>query len=151
MSLLEVIFLAFFVSAIAFAFWKGGGPERAVAVSFWAASLLTLAVATTVNLRFQQVELGILAVDAILLLALLIIAVKANRRWTLLVATMQILIVMGHTAKAVHPNLARSAYVMVTESWPFLQLTVLMIGTEFHRQRRKRDGYVRSWSKSSQL
>lgn len=147
MDSLVIVFLALFVSVIVFAFWKGGGPERVVAVAFWLASLLTLTVAPRVEVRFQQVGLGVLAVDTILLFTLLAVAVMANRRWTLVVASMQVLIVMAHSAKAILPDLPRSTYAVATAIWPFFQLTILAIGTEFHRRRKKREGYVRSWSR----
>lgn len=148
MGLLAIAFVALFVSAIIFAFWKGGAPERCVAVAFWIASLLTLTVAPTIERRFRTVEVGILIVDLLLLVVLLWVALFANQRWTLVAASLQIMIIMGHSAKAVYPDLPRSVYNVVTEFWPFLQLTVLVIGAEAHRRRKKREGYVRSWSRS---
>lgn len=146
---LLVFFVGYFLSVCGFAFWKGGAPERLVAGSFLIAWILSVAVSPAKGVRFEEIEVGILLVDLLLLGFLLAIALRANRRWPIVTASLQIVIVLAHAAKALDPRLIQAAYAYITESWPILQITVLAIGTELHRRRRMREGTVRSWSTSS--
>lgn len=148
-NLLLVFFAAYFLLVSGFAFWKGGAPERSVAACFVMAWVLSIVLSPAKDLRFQAVELGILAVDTLLLAVLVGIALRANRRWTIATAGLQLVIVLAHLAKAVDPKLIQAAYAYVTESWPILQLTILAVGTEFHRRRWRLEGSVRSWSRYS--
>ncbi|MCP3730360.1 hypothetical protein M9978_07950 [Sphingomonas sp. MG17] len=146
---LLVFFVAYFLLVSGFAFWKGGAPERFVAGSFLTAWVLSIALSPAKDVRFQTVEVGILAIDLTLLVVLTGVALRANRRWTIVTAGLQLVIVMAHLAKAADPRLIQAAYAYITESWPILQITVLAVGTELYRCRRRCEGSVRSWSRSS--
>lgn len=148
-SPLLVFFVAYFLLVCGFAFAKGGAPERFVAGAFLIAWILSIALSPTKDVRFEDLEMGILVIDLALLTVLILVAVKANRRWTIIAASLQIVIALAHLAKFADPRLIQAAYAYITESWPILQITVLAVGTELHRRRKRREGTVRSWSISS--
>lgn len=147
-SPLLVFFVAYFLLVCGFAFARGGAPERTVAGAFLIAWILSIALSPAKDVRFQDLELGILAIDLALLAVLVLVAVRANRRWTIVAASLQIVIALAHLAKIADPRLIQAAYAYITESWPILQITVLAVGTELHRRRKRRERIVRSWSTS---
>lgn len=142
------IFLALLCVSCLLALWLGGAPERLVAGIFVLAWLASKAVPRSWRI-FAQFETMTLAIDILLLVALLLIALKANRRWPMAMTSLQAIIVLAHLAKLVDPQLIRPAYAIMTWSWPFLQLLLLIIGTLLHARRVARTGAVASWSSSS--
>lgn len=143
-----VFFTVFFVSC-GYALWRGGAPERAVAVSFLVAGLATPLLDLPQVQRFYSVALGVLAIDLLLLAALLAIALRADRFWPLLVVSLQAIIIIAHLVKLADPELIRRAYAMMIALWTYPQLILLVIGTVRHRRRLRRNGTDSSWKSSS--
>jgi len=87
-------FYAFLVGTTIYALWKGGWPERAVALLFLFAAFATLVVRP--EYLFHDLEKGVLLVDSALFLALLAIALRAERFWPLWMTALQGISVAGH-------------------------------------------------------
>lgn len=143
MFALFVAFIGLLLAASLLALWRGGGPERAVAVMFalaWAVSVLTFKA-----LQYQKPVWFILTVDTLLLLGLLLVMRRANRAWPVVVTSLQFLVVLGHAARAVNVHQLRFVYIVMTEFWPYLQLIVLLTGTILHWRRTATHGAEPSW------
>lgn len=144
-----IAFVALLLFSTGFAVWKGGAPERIAAGLYWAAWLVTLIANPQATDRWRNVEIGYLLIDMGLLLALGILALKANRIWPMAAASLQLIIVAGHAAKGLDPDLLGSAYAIMSVFWPYLQLLLLVAGTWAYWRRTRIHGAVRSWSSSS--
>jgi hypothetical protein len=143
-----LVFYIFFLACSAYALWHGGGPERAVAIAFLIAFAATTAVNLPMARRFYTVSTGVFLVDLILFAALVAIALKADRYWPLLVASLQAVTVAAHLAKLADPDLIRRAYSMMIAMWSYPQLLLLVLGAARHRERSKRNGIDPSWNGS---
>jgi hypothetical protein len=132
-----------------YALLKGGPPERIGAAIFAAAYILSLIAAANGGARYEWVEVGVFAVDVAMLLALLALALRANRFWTLWVTALQIIGTAGHAVKLADPELVRSGYAIALALWSYPMWLLLVIGTWNHRRRLARNGADPSWSSSS--
>ena len=143
------IFLAILVLCLGYAILRGGAPERLCAAIFVMAYILSTIAQSGPAVRFEWVEVGVFAVDLAVLLALLVLAMRANRFWTLWVAALQIIGTAGHGVKLADPDVMRSGYAIALALWAYPQLLLLVIGTWNHRRRLARNGADPSWSSSS--
>ena len=142
-------FLVLLGTACLLAWRLGGAPERIVAGLFvlaWAASFV---LTTPAAQRYTQMEAALLSIDALLMIALFVVAIRANRRWPMLLTSLQAMIVLTHLAKLADPLLIRRAYAIMMLIWPFVQVSILILGTALHARRVRRSGPVPSWSISS--
>lgn len=139
-------FVALLCFSTGFAAWKGGPPERLAASFYWMAWLLTLFASPQAIDRWNDIEVGYLLIDSCLLLALGTLALRANRIWPMAAASLQLIIVVVHAAKALDPRLLGSAYAIMSVFWPYLQLLVLAVGTWAYWRRSTMHGIIPSWS-----
>lgn len=132
-----------------YAWWKGGAPERIVALLMLAAYALSMAVQSQFSNRFYGVEAGIFLVDGVMLLALLAVALRAERFWPIWMTGLQAVAVAAHLAKMVSPAVMPVAYATMLAFWSFPMMAILVIGTYRHSRRMAALGADRSWSDSS--
>jgi hypothetical protein len=132
-----------------YAFWRGGSPERIGASIFVAAVVLTRVAVSGAATRYSSIEAGILVVDIATLVALLALALRADRFWPLWVAALQFIGAAAHAVKLVDPNVIRWAYAFALAFWSYPMLFLLALGTWNHQKRLTRNGVDRSWSSSS--
>src|SRR3569623_2118754 len=135
------------VLVLGYTLWRGGGPERSVAVLLLLAAAATI-LARPVGPNFIDVEIGVLLVDIVLFLGLLAVAIQAERFWPLWMTALQGIVVAGHGAKAVNPHVVPWAYGALLAFWAYPMLALLAVATWRHRQRLKRFGTARSWTRS---
>lgn len=141
-----ILFLSLLSTVLTFALWKGGAPER------WMAFLLALASAATWMLVssgdeiFTSVEIGIAMVDAALLAGMFIVALHADRYWTIWITAFQIIQVFAHLPEILIPQLLPWVYGLIISVWSYPMLLILFAGTVRHRQRISRFGSDRHWS-----
>lgn len=124
---------------------RGSAPERMGAALLVAAASLTLLVRPDQVHRYGSVERGVLLVDMVLMLALVGLAVRANRLWPSILAALHGLTLLGHLGKAENPDLwALGYHLMIT--LPVLPgLAVLAAGVWSHDRRMRRSGSDPSW------
>lgn len=104
---------------------KGDLEERLTATG-----LLT-AVAITVALRdhsWPHLQWAEFAVDALLLLLLVGIALISGKFWPMAAAGFQLLSVLTHIAKMIDPNLHQWAYITAIVIWTYLVMIALGVG-----------------------
>lgn len=108
------------------ALWKGGLPERLVALA------LLLSMGATYLLRdrsWAEPQWAGLAIDLGFFFFLLILALRTDRFWPLWAAGFELLAVVTHGARLVDPTLGDWVYITATVIWTYLVLTALAIGT----------------------
>jgi hypothetical protein len=145
--MIAVLFILLWLGVCAYALWHGGQPERLVAATFLVAAPLSSALYSAD--RWHGMQLGIFAVDIVMLGLLLAIAFRANRYWPIGIAAMQVLQVIGHLLKLADPHMLTLLYWIGAVVWAYPMLILLALGTVRHRNRVKRLGPEPSWSSSS--
>lgn len=129
-----------------YAWWRGGHPERLVAVMLLAAAGATVLAYSPFQRRFVSVEYGVLAVDLVLLVTLCAIALYANRYWPLGIASLHLAAMIAHLGKLLEYSMSGWGYAFLLKLWAYPMLLTLVLGTMRHRQRVNRYGVDRSWS-----
>ena len=128
-----------------FAYARGGPPERL------AAGFITALFVTDIGYHllfgpsgFDRVDPVHLVLDGAELIAIMWLALTANRMWPLWAAAAQLICVSGHLALFVEPGMRR-AYWAMTQLPQYIQLTALVLGAVAHARRYERIGPYRSW------
>ena len=125
---------------------RGGQPERRAVMIFIVGIAMTIVAASPSDVRFAHAEVGILVVDLAILSAFAMLALYAERYWTLWICSMQMIQVLSHIPKMIMPELLPQAYYIVIAFWVYPMLLVLAIGTYRHQQRLRLFGVDKSWS-----
>ena len=141
-----LLFTVLLIGSCGYAIWKGGAPERVVGASLAAAYIATLMTYSELSVRFVEVEVGTMVVDLALLLALVAVALRADRGWPLLLAGLHLSSVGAHIVKLLDVDMIRVTYALMIAIWSYPMLIALAIGTRRHQLRLKRQGYDRAWS-----
>ncbi|KPP89483.1 hypothetical protein [Erythrobacter sp. HL-111] len=139
-------FLAFSLCIAAF-IW-GGGPEKAVAATW----LLLFEIATQIRravfgegYRLFDVDPFLASTDLVACVAWVMIALYANRNYTLWIAGTQLLAVTAHIARALADVISPVAYATMVIAPGWAQLLLLGAGLILHVLRRREYGAYRDW------
>lgn len=117
-----------------FALWRGGRPERWVAVANVLAWILTPLAYRTDLIDPQW---GVFLVDVAFLVLLAALAMTTDRNWLLFAAAFQLLAVMTHIAIAVDRGVRTLAYFRGLVIWSYLVLGALAVGAWMFRRDRR--------------
>ncbi|WP_267386472.1 hypothetical protein [Sphingomonas sp. GC_Shp_3] len=128
--------------------WKGGGPERTAAVLIGIAVIVTKLAVEGMNLTYQTANPIVVLLDIALAAALFGLALKANRMWTMLLASLQLCVVMGHIAKLALTQLDPLAYYVILTKWAYLITALPAVGAIRHQLRLRSFKVDQSWSPS---
>ena len=139
------IFVALLILTCGYALWRGGAPERVVAMALLTATIASAMVRADVDHRFVEMETGLLIVDGLLLIVLVVVASRADRGWPLLVAGFHLVTVSAHVIKLVETAMIPVAYALLIALWSYPMLIALGIGTWRHHCRIRRHGADRDW------
>ncbi len=139
------LFLGLLLLASLYAFWRGGQPEKSAAMLYVGAYVASYFAVSISRQFYSSFELGIFAVDVALAAALIALALRANRYWTLWAASIQIISVLGHMAKLIIPQILAPAYAMTLIIWSYASLPLLIAATMRHHQRKKISGRYADW------
>lgn len=138
--------LAFSLCVIAL-IW-GGGPERAVAVTW----IVLFEIANRfyrfilgADYQLNQVDLFLASSDAVAGLILIFVALYANRNYTLWVAAMQVLAMTAHVSRGLVEAISPIAYAAMVIAPGWFQLIFLGIGLTRHILRKRKFGPYRDW------
>jgi hypothetical protein len=145
-----VLFNSFLILCCGFALLKGGVPERIVAAIFLCAGPATyVALWAQPEQAYENVEMTVLAIDSVMLVGLIALAITANRYWPIWIASLQTIIVAVHGVKAFDPTLVAWTYAVASGKLAYPQLALLALGTWRHHRRRTEAGTETSWISSS--
>jgi hypothetical protein len=143
-------FLTLLVACTLYALWAGGAPERIGATIYAVSVAATFLIVPRPNHQtWLNLEVGAFIVDAVLFLAFLPVALRANRFWPLWVTALLGIGVLGHVAKLMVPDTFWRAYAFVLSFWSYPILALITLGTFLHQRRKARNGADRSWVSSS--
>ena len=143
------LFLVLLIACCAYAFVRGGAPERIGMAVYAAGSVLTYVAVSAPPIRFKGVEVGVFIIDVCVLISFTVLALRANRFWPIWVSALQGLGVLGSLAMLLHPRVIPWAYAVVLSIWSYPILLLMATGTHFHQRRLKRSGADPSWTPSS--
>lgn len=137
--------------AIALGFWRGGGPERACAgvyLAMWLSDRLY-------HFAFGKIaalggaDLGHIVIDALVAFSLVLVALYANRNYTLWLASMQLVALLSHFLRIISPSIDPTAYALLMAFPMYLAVLIFVVGVIRHLRRQQRHGPYRSWRASS--
>ncbi len=126
------VFGLFLTSTVGFV-W-GGLDEKLTAGGFVVA---TIATRLTTQNQYGQPEMGVLLVDALLLIGLFILALRSDRFWPMWAAAFQLVGTTIHLASMTENGDFAKAYANALVFWSYPVLLALLIGTwremRYHR------------------
>lgn len=146
MSLQVLIPLVVFLTGCGWCYSRGGPPERI------AAAIIVVWVVADVLYHllfgpsgFKEVDPVHVVLDGGELVAIVWVALHANRMWPLWAAAAQLICVCGHLVAYLNEGGMRRAYWALTQLPPYIQLLALLLGAFAHVRRKRRLGAYRSW------
>ncbi len=146
-----LVYLALLAACCVYVALRGAAPEKIGAAVIVVGSLLTfaalVALSTTATL-YRSIEVGVFNVDLAALLAIVALALRAERLWPLCVAALQIIGTAAHAVKLVDPQILPSAYAFALRFWGYPMMLLLVLGTWNHQRRLLKYGVDKSWSNS---
>lgn len=142
-----LVFNLVLLATCGYALFAGGAPERWTATVFVTGALATFAVPDFYpSGPYRQVEPILLAIDAVMLCALVVVALRADRYWPLYVSALHLITLAIHGVKAVDPSLVPWMYAGASGKIAYPMLLMLAFGALRHRQRIALFGSDRDWS-----
>ena len=107
------------------AFWRGQDDERLAAAATLANWAITLVVFQPLS---DETQWAMMAVDAVLLVLMVWLALRSNRYWPLFTAGFALLIVVTHIAHALDTGVSGWAYLTAILIWSYLSLFTIGYG-----------------------
>jgi len=132
-------FWAILLAIWGYALWRGRSDERFAASVCLLASVISHFVISPIAVRFKGIETGLLLVDAAVLVAFVVIALRSERFWPLWVAGLQLTMSMSHFLKALDVALMPRAYAAAAVFWSYPILFIIAFGTWRHQRRQHRE------------
>jgi hypothetical protein len=132
--------LALLAAAVLCAWRWGGGPERAVAavlVGMAVVDPLAHAMMGTLG-AYDAVNTIHFLIDAAALAALVAIALKADRLWTLWAASAQLLMALSHVLRILAIPMEERVYAAISRAPSYVLIALLITGVLLHKRRRDR-------------
>ena len=130
---------ALLVVAAFYAWRRGEWPEKAVAATLIAILLADFPVHWVFGWAdYNQLHVGHAAIDVAGTIALLAIALKADRIWTLFAASAQLVALAVHPLRMIALPMDPLVYAVMTRAPFYLLILTLLFGTWLHDQRARR-------------
>jgi hypothetical protein len=107
------------------ALWRGRDDERLAAAATLANWSITLLVSRPLS---GETQWPVLAVDAVLLVLMVWLALRSNRYWPLFSAAFALLIVVTHITHALDTGVSVWAYLTATLIWSYFILFTIGYG-----------------------
>ena len=118
--------------------WRSGGASERWAAGMMAfAALFTPFIGGAFNTHWHAPQLGVLAVDSMLLLGLLALALRSHRFWPMSVASFQIVAVLSHPALWIDTTILPFGYALMQGFWAYPMMALVLIGARRHDQKRR--------------
>ena len=147
-------FIQYIVSLVlGLAMWRWGGkPEKACAtvfvVVFTIPAILSELIAGYALFYFADGYFFLL-IDAVAAILFIVIAVNANRMYTLWIAGFQVVALAAHFVKYVVEMVSTLAHAVLVVGPSYFQLGLMLGGLLAHIRREKRFGEYRDWRMSA--
>lgn len=130
-----ILFNTLLVGSCGYAFLRGGAPERAIAAILLIGVVLTFLFNLQSPRPFASVDIAVLIVDIGAFVGFTIVALRANRFWTLWVSALAGLGVLGHLSRFYGgTGISDWAYAVSLTIWSYPITVLIAIGTfNYHR------------------
>ncbi|WP_454887826.1 hypothetical protein [Sphingomonas oryzagri] len=128
-----------------YAIWRGGAPERIAGATLLIGDILSVASVLLHPGRFRHEEFGLFAIDLVILVILVVIALRSRRWWPLILAGLQLDGVLAHFVHLIAPRTLPIAYLNATALWAYPMVIILAIATRRHRTRLTHLGEDPAW------
>ena len=122
-------------AAAAYAWRRGGQPERAIAAMLIVAAVATGLIPTVPGVTFAKVVWPLLAIDILLLAGLTVVALFADRYWPLYFCAVQLVAVALHGVRAYDVTILPNLYARLGGELAYPTLLILVVGTWRHAWR----------------
>ena len=132
------------------AFIWGDGPEKAMAGTWIAAFELPVLLSAsqgTPPVQLTGVDQMLASTDVAATISFVLIALYANRNYTLWIASVQLLALAGHFARGFEVTITPFVYCAMVTVPGWLQLFLMAIGLGRHIKRKMRFGAYKGWSR----
>lgn len=123
------LFRTLLVLVALYAFLRGSRDERIVGAILVVGVFATHLAWSPLSQRFGGLETGVMAVDVIVFVGFLWVALRSVRFWPLWIAALQLTTLLGHVLKAIESDLFSRAYGAALMFWGYPILLILAIGT----------------------
>ena len=141
-----IVFLLLFLATGLIALRFGGAPERIGATIVLAWALSDVAYHTVLGrTEVASVDVGHFVIDGTVLVAIIWLALRADRLWPLWAAGAQLICFTGHLIALIETDNVHRAYWAMTQTPQYVQLGALLIGTYRHARRKRRVGDDTAW------
>jgi hypothetical protein len=140
----KYLFWALLLLSCGYALWRGRRDERMVGIICIAATVATRFAVSPLSARYSGVEVGLLAIDAAVLIGFVAVALRSNRFWPLWVAGLQLTTSTAHLMKAIDMQLLPIAYGAAIALWSYPILIILAVGTWRGHRRMLAEQRIRS-------
>ncbi|GGB55915.1 hypothetical protein GCM10010833_08280 [Blastomonas aquatica] len=142
------VFLALLLIAAGYAVWRGGGPERVMAVIASLMVMMDVAVHHVVPPAYASLDTGHLIIDLFGAVTTTALALKAHRFWPMGMAVLHILPLLAHSSRALDLAMHPAAYLVMQVAPSWLVAPVLIGATWHHHRRLEESGSDPSWSRA---
>ena len=130
-----IVFRTLLLLVVLYAFLRGSRDEKVVAIICAFGALATHYAIAPIHDRFENVEMGVMIIDALVLAGFVTVALQSNRFWPLWVAGLQLTATSGHLLKSINFDLLPKAYGAALVFWSYPIVIILAIGTwRFHHR-----------------
>jgi len=145
-AMMPFVFLTLLLGCTAYAFVRGGAPER-----MGAAFLLLAVIASAVTLslsreRYLRPEVATMWVDIALAAAFLVLALRAQRYWPIWAAAVHVDLVATHLVMF-SPDTQAWSYWAMHALWSYPAPLLVAAGTFRHRRRLEAFGEDPAWTR----
>ena len=118
-----IIFSILLFGSCGYALLKGTREAQFVAAVTLAASFASFFLMS----RYAAIEFGVLAIDVLVLLAFVAVALRSDRFWPLWIAGLQLTTTFGHALRAVEDQMVPIAYAVSLRFWSYPIQIILII------------------------
>ena len=125
---IQIAGLACIVLVSLFSLVVGGRPERVATIASVSALVISLRVQ---RIGADTLQIGVLAVDLVLLGVFFLIAFLSKRHWVLWTVSFQLLAVATHVGFIVAPS-PRVAYLTLLAVWSYVVVGSIGVGAALH-------------------
>jgi hypothetical protein len=116
-----------------------------VAALFFAGMVLSPLVQLPRQSAFRSAELGIFAIDLVILIALFLLAMASTRYWTMAMASFAMPPPLATIVAMLQPGMLPRGYFVIEVLPSWLMMILLIVATRRHRLRLRRYGVDPAW------
>jgi hypothetical protein len=100
-----------------------------------AASVLSALLSILLGQGFASIELGILAIDSVLLVLLVKIVIESDRFWPMWTTAPHLVGILTHFTMLANPEIVPGAYALAQGFWAYPMLLAVCVGARNAKQR----------------